>query len=364
MHDMPRKKYPYTLREIDGNGNVRWYFRIGKGKRTRLAGEWGSEEWLKDYRRCLSQEPAEPAPTQYTLQWLVDKYQQSAAFKGLRESTQRARGNVLKSICRTGGKMIVHQIDRKAIAAGRDRRADTPFAAISYMKIMGYLFEWAVDAGFAKENPVRGVKKPKVKTDGFKAWTAEDLEKFYDTHADGSQARLAMDLLLFTGLRRSDIHKLGPQHVNGDVIEFRAGKNDETVYIPIHPTLKTAIDGFKANHMAFLVTPVHGRPFKSGPSFGNWFGEMCEKAGVDGRAHGLRKTLAQILAESGNSNSELKARFGWRSDAMANHYTRKADKKRLAISGAAKLNENIITPQIDPMRGSGENSQQKQIVEK
>lgn len=364
MEAMPRKKYPYTLREIDGNGNVRWYFRLGKGKRTRLEGEWGSAEWVKAYRKCLATEEAEPAPAQHTLQWLVDKYMASAAFKGLRDSTQRARGNVLKSICRTGGKMIAARIDRKAIAAGRDRRADTPFAAITYMKVMSYLFEWAVDAGFAKDNPARGVKKPKVKSDGFKAWTAADLEKFYETHADGTQARLAMDLLLFTGLRRSDIRKLGPQHVNGDVIEFRAGKNDEMVYIPVHPTLRAAIDGFEASHMAFLVTPVHGRPFKSAASFGNWFGEMCEKAGVDGRAHGLRKTLAQILAESGNSNSELKARFGWRSDAMANHYTRKADKKRLAISGAMKLNENIITPQSDTMRGSGDKDQQKQIVEK
>jgi hypothetical protein len=72
---------------------------------------------------------------------------------------------------------------------------------------------------------------------------------------------------------------------------------------------------------------------------------------VEGRAHGLRKTLAQLLAESGNSNSELKARFGWRSDSMANHYTRKADKRKLAISGAAKLNENSLTPQSLPNEG-------------
>lgn len=38
-------------------------------------------------------------------------------------------------------------------------------------------------------------------------------------------------------------------------------------------------------------------------------------------AHELRKTLAQLLAESGNSNGKLKARFAWKSDAMANHYT-------------------------------------------
>ena len=36
-------------------------------------------------------------------------------------------------------------------------------------------------------------------------------------------------------------------------------------------------------------------------------------------AHEVRKTLAHLLAESGNS--ELKARFAWKSDAMANHYT-------------------------------------------
>ncbi|MBX4870626.1 tyrosine-type recombinase/integrase [Rhizobium bangladeshense] len=345
MEGMPRKKYPYTLREVDGNGNVRWYFRVGKGKRTRLKGEWGSKEFVADYKRCMAQEDAEPEPTRHTLQWLVDKYQESAAFKGLKPSTQRARANVLKAVCKTGGKMILSKIDRAAIAAGRDRRANTPFAAISYLKIMGYLFAYAVDAGIVKNNPARDVKMPKAKTDGFKPWEAADVEKFYATHPEGSQARLAMDMLLFTGLRRSDIFRIGPQHIKGDVIEYRAGKNDEWVYIPMHPDLKAVLEATKTDHLAYLVTPVHGRPFKSAAAFGNWFGDMCAEAGVEGRAHGLRKTLAQLLAESGNSNSELKARFGWRSDAMANHYTRKADKKRLAISGAAKLNENSLTPQ-------------------
>ncbi len=103
--------------------------------------------------------------------------------------------------------------------------------------------------------------------------------------------------------------------------------------------------------MAYLVTPVHGRPFKSGAAFGNWFANVCTEAGVDGRVHGLRKTLATILAEAGNSNSELKARFGWKSDAMANLYTRSANKRQLAITGAKKLNENILTPHLNSVRG-------------
>jgi hypothetical protein len=45
--------------------------------------------------------------------WLVDRYVQSAVFKGLRESTQRARHNILKVVCETGGKVILSQMDRK-----------------------------------------------------------------------------------------------------------------------------------------------------------------------------------------------------------------------------------------------------------
>src|SRR4051794_16204424 len=125
-------------------------------------------------RQCGEEEV--PTPSKHTLQWLVDKYVVSAAFKGLRDTTQTARHNILKVACKTGGKLILSQIDRKMIAAGRDRRADTPFAAISYLKVMGYLFEWAVDSGFVNDNPAKGVKKPKAKSQGFPPWTVTDIE--------------------------------------------------------------------------------------------------------------------------------------------------------------------------------------------
>jgi hypothetical protein len=54
--------------------------------------------------------------------------------------------------------------------------------------------------------------------------------------------------------------------------------------------------------------------------------------------------LAQIAAESGGSNAELKAMFGWTSDAMANLYTKEADARRLSKSGSEKLKVNIPSP--------------------
>lgn len=349
MEDMPRPRYQYVQKQTTRHGKTAWYFRIGDGKRTRLPDEYGSPEFIAAWKTLIAGTPVDQsAPTKYTLEWLVEKYQQSAAFKGLKESTQAVRRNVLKGVCKTGGKMLVSQIDRAAIAKGRDRRAETPHAAVTYMKILGYLFEWAVDAGYARENPVRGVKRPKVKSTGFVPWTEQDVINFYRHHGPGTPARLAMEMMLFTGLRRSDVYRLGPQHIKNGIIEFRAEKNGAELFIPLHPILAETLSKTKTGHLAFIVTPIHGRPFKSAAAFGNWFGDVCKKAGLEVRAHGLRKSIAQKLAESGGSNAELKALFGWSSDAMATLYTKKADQKKLAQAASEKLNGNILSPHPEP----------------
>lgn len=353
MELMPRRRYQYVQKHVTRHDTVVWYFRIGKGPRTRLPGEYASKEFVEAWKKLIAGGTIEThAPAKHTLQWLVNKYEESAAFKGLKSSTQTNRRNILKVVCKTGGNLLISQITRATIASGRDRRGDTPHAAINFMKVMGYLFEWAVDAGYMRENPAKGVKRPKVKTDGFTPWTEEDVIKFYKKHGPGTQARLAMEMILFTGLRRSDVWKIGPQHIKDDAIEIKATKNDAELYIPLHPILKESLSRVQTGHLAYFVTEKHQRPFKSKESFGNWFGDRCAEAGVSSRAHGIRKTVAQQLAEAGGSNSELKALFGWSSDAMAALYTRNADKRKLSASAAKKLNENDLSPH--PISGVGD----------
>jgi integrase len=343
--DMPRPRYQYCQREVSRHGKVTWYFRVGDGPRQRLPGEYGSTEFVAAWKSCMAGEAIEPQQAgKHTLQWLVDKYQASAEWKALKTSTQKVRANILKNVCKTGGTLLVPSINRKVIASGRDRRGDTPAAALNFMKVMNYLFEWAVDAGYARTNPVKEVKRPKSKTTGHKPWTEDDVIAFYRKHGPGTQARLAIEMILFTGLRRGDVWRIGPQHIRNDVLELKAEKNGEQLYIPLDPILKAAFDRVTTGHLAYLVTPKHGRPFKSKESFGNWFGKVCSEAGVPSRAHGIRKTVAQKLAEAGGSNAELKALFGWTSDAMATLYTRNADRKKLAEGAAQKLMVNSLSP--------------------
>jgi integrase len=63
------------------------------------------------------------------------------------------------------------------------------------------------------------------------------------------------------------------------------------------------------------------------------FREACKAAGVDKSAHGLRKTAARRAAEAGATVNELEAMFGWEGGTMALHYTRSANRRRLALKG-------------------------------
>lgn len=53
--------------------------------------------------------------------------------------------------------------------------------------------------------------------------------------------------------------------------------------------------------------------------------------------HGLRTTTATALAEAGATSKELQAICGWRTLAMAEHYTRRAEQKKLAVTAIRKL---------------------------
>ncbi len=61
--------------------------------------------------------------------------------------------------------------------------------------------------------------------------------------------------------------------------------------------------------------------------------------GVKKSAHGVRKIGATRAAEAGATVAELEALFGWTGGTMASHYTKTADRKRLAQQAAEKVRE-------------------------
>ena len=159
--------------------------------------------------------------------------------------------------------------------------------------------------------------------------------------------------MLYTGFRRGDAVRLGRQHVRNGVITLRTEKTDEDIIIPMPEPLARSIAATRTGDLTFLVTE-RGLPFvKEG--FGNWFGAVCRATGCPGSAHGLRKAGATRAAENGATDKQLMAFYGWRDGKMAAHYTRQADKLKLAQQAAKHIvgaqPQNADRPHLGPGLG-------------
>lgn len=353
---MPRPRPPHLHREVTRHGQVIWYVRREHGARVRLRADYNTAEFWEAYRAALSGTAPvvrSRAPRAQTLAWAIERYRSGSAWAELAPATRKQRENIYRAVIEAAGDERLADIDQAVIRDGRERRAPTPHSANNFLKAMRGLFAWAVEFEHAAVDPTKGVKLLKGRNDdvGFHTWTEAELALFEASWPIGTRERLAFDVLLYTGLRRGDAVKLGRQHVRDGVLTLRTEKTGEEVILPILPPLARSIEATRTGQLAFLVTE-RGTPFvKEG--FGNWFREVCNKAGVIGSAHGLRKAGATRAAENGATDRQLMALFGWKNPKMAGHYTKAADRRRLAGDAAKLLLSEQPENEKRPHPGSG-----------
>lgn len=125
-------------------------------------------------------------------------------------------------------------------------KAATPFAQRNFLNTLRSMFQWALREGRIPINPTGGVTREKVKTSGYPTWSEVDIERLEAAHPIGTKERLAFALILYTGLRRGDVVKVGRQHVHDGVLTIGQGKTEggeeAHLEIPLHPKLREIID--------------------------------------------------------------------------------------------------------------------------
>jgi integrase len=340
---MPRPRPPHLVRQVSRHGLACWYVRIGHGPRVRLNSPYGTPEFEAEYHRAIRGEKAASEPRKSgagTLRWLWNQYLNSSAWGSLSRATQRQRVNVMARVLEGAGDMPLNEVTKARVIDGRERRQKTPSAANHFINTMRAMFTWAKDVDLVEIDPtadVKHVKRPT--TGGFRVWTEDEIERFESHWPIGTRERLALDLLLYTGLRRGDVVRLGRQHVRDGVFRLRTEKGGVEVVAPILPPLARSIEATKTGDLSFICGE-RGHPMVK-ESFATWFRRACDAAGCPGSAHGLRKAGATRAAENGATVAQLRALFGWRNDSMPSLYTRSADTARLALEAASKLEKNI-----------------------
>lgn len=340
---MPRPRPPHVARETTRHGKVVWYVRLDKGRRVRLPCGPGGDGFDEAYRAALEGRAPicrKPLVAVGSLAWLVARYRDGSDWRGLSAATRRQREAILTGILATAGGQPVTRITRAAVASGRDRRADRPAAARHYLDTLKGLFRWALDAGLVTTDPTEGVRPPrKERGPGFEIWSAEDVEKFEMRWPLGTRARVAFDLLRYTGLRRGDAVRVGRPHVRDGVLTVSTEKTGTRVTIRIVPPLVASLAAGPIGDLTFIAAE-DGRPMVK-ESFGNAFRDWCRAADVTKSAHGLRKLAATTMAEAGATVTELESVFGWSGGGMASLYTRAADRAKVGLTASAKLDGTI-----------------------
>jgi integrase len=340
---MARIKLEHVNAIVDRYGRVRYYFRRRGFKNVRLPGSPGSAEFMETYAAALATKTAPRIEIGVgrtkpgTVAALVAAYLGSIAFGNLAAETQRSRRGILERFRAEHGDKRVALLGREHVERMVGAKAATPSAARNFLSMLRVLVRFAIETGIRPDDPTLGVRRVKIRTVGFRTWTEDDIAAFEATHPIGSRARLALALLLYTGQRRSDVVRMGRQHLRGGDLHVRQQKTGKELTIPVLPELRAVLDATPADNLTFLTT-ASAKPFTAA-GFTNWFRGMCKEAKLPkgASAHGLRKATCRRLAEAGRSAIEIAAISGHGSLQEIERYTRAADQARVARSAIGSL---------------------------
>ena len=337
---MQRKLPPFVETWNDRHGKRRFYFRRGKGRRVALPSEVGSPEFDEAYAKALTGEiapkPLPKAPAAPgTIAALIVAYRQSGSYVGLRATTKKGYATRLSVLEVKYGLRSVRGLTRERIVKMLEPYADKPGAALSLLKMMRILIRHAIVIGWLDRDPSIGIKRPK--TEEIRAWTEDEIETFERHWAIGTKQGLAFALFLYTGQRRSDVHRMTWADYRGSLIHVVQQKTRKRLVIPVHPWL--------AKHLALaerdtptIVATAFGKPFTVA-GFSQFMRAAIKDAGLplDCQPHGLRKAAGRRLAEAACSAHEIMSILGHQTLAEAERYTRDADQARLAKAAMEKM---------------------------
>lgn len=354
----PRFLPKYVTRFIDRHGKTRYRYRRAGYAGGYFKAKLGTDEFRAEYAAFeesrIGEKPRVSKWAAGTVGDLVTQYLSVPARLGPSKVTQAKVRRIVDKFRDEYGMGYVHELtfDRvdKIIAKkrlrieGGKRPEGGIEAARKLRKELMRLFDFAIKKRMRADNPVRQSETVRVaageRSKGYHTWSEAEIAQYRAKHALGTNARLAMELLLWTGQRRGDAIKLGPDDIRDGKVDVAISKTGKALRLSIAPQLEAAINAVSKvpNATRFLING-HGKPYTNA-GFGNKMHDWCKEAGLPHcTAHGLRKAMMRRMAEMGMANRTLKSVSGHTRDEEVSIYTEGADQEQLAEDAIARVSE-------------------------
>lgn len=283
-----------------------------------------------------------------TLGGLFESYQKADRFERLAPRTKNDYRKIISYLKDIAGMPLVTATPG-FIAKLRDKTLRLKRAGFTnhMLAMLSSAFEHGKEYELVERNPVTGLAKARMAPDRKREnrpWTPEERRDVIA--AAWPQLKLPLLLARTWGLRRGDIVKLPRTAYRNGWLEFRAGKNNALIRLPVTGALKAEIDAAMERapkgDTTILCLNSKGKPWDEASlsSRLDKFFQECRKAGImgpKGSLHGLRHSLAAELRAAGYTVEQRKMVLGHDTDEMAEHYSASADVRGQLIDMAARL---------------------------
>jgi integrase len=353
----------------DRRGKLRHYYRKPGCKAVSLPGVPGSPAFMDAYNAAVAGTVSLPkkgigSPKEGTVAALRLLFYAHPSFTKRKPATQRSLRSYIDRLAAEEGDKPVARMEPKNVQDRVDLFADAGKAAAArnFLIAVRALMKLAIKKEWRKDDPTIGVELPKIRGKGYRTWTDQHAAVYEAAYPPGTRGRFVYEAYACTGLRGSDIARLGRQHIRPrKKIAFIGGshkvthnlvldmeKTGERIVLPVLPRFQAAIDALPAGNMSFLVTP-DGKPL-SAKRTRDLIREYCLAIGLtpevcddSGRpkglsGHGLRKRMAKRLAdECGCSEPKIAAVLGHKDLRQVRTYTQAANKDRMAEEALFEL---------------------------
>ena len=299
---------------------------------TRIHAAPMTVEYFEEIKAAEARTKVAPSPIPGSLKMIIASYLGSHEFLNLQPATKQEYRRMLNELSIIDD-MAMRDFRPPDIIWIRDsklkKRGHT--VANKTLATLSILFSYAIERGYADQNPVRNVKKikrPKNMPRKNRAWTMDE----FDVVFTNAQVSLRLPLLIarWTGLRQGDVLRLKNSDYDGEAIRCITKKRDEPVAIPVSPNLASHLDNLKAIGSPTICNNSRGKTWTPDGFKTSLFKLIrnLEKDGVVAKGltfHGLRHTMATQVSELGFDNKTIADMLGQKSEVMAAHYSRSAN---------------------------------------
>ena len=201
----------------------------------------------------------------------------------------------------------------------RDEWKEAPVTRNKKLDRLKSFFRYAHDAGWVSQNPAKLLKPASVRDALVQPFSTKD-QTLLLTKPSTRILKCFVRILFYSALRISDVCMLKPGDFDGNRIRRVNQKNNETVFIPIPPDLKTELDLLPLNGGYYFLRGQSEKHYTQSDAWRTILNEAFKESIPDFHPHRFRHTAAVNWLASGLTMEEVAALLGNSVKIVEKHY--------------------------------------------